>query len=155
MNLKRTNLNPSNMKDEIKKKIEKEALKYAESKSSSSVFYESHVKDFIKGAEFMHSLAQSVNSELLEALKKCSSYLPYDKGLREEVKELILSASQNQQNEKESDVFDLDEVIDSILDSRESIDVSPDREPHYHREDVIGMMKELFKQSKTNPPKEK
>jgi hypothetical protein len=134
------------MKDEIKKKIEKEALKYAESKSSSSVFYESHVKDFIKGAEFMHSLAQSVNSELLEALKKCSSYLPYDKGLREEVKELILSASQNQQNEKESDAVEFADWLISTKWVKVINGIG-----YYTSKELY----ELFKQSKTNPPKEK
>jgi hypothetical protein len=102
------------MKDEIKKKIEEEALKYAESKSSSSVFYESHVKDFIKGAEFMHSLAQSANSELIHALKEIKEGVSeYQKDNKTDILDWVikfadralLSASKNQQNEKHCHIY--------------------------------------------------
>jgi hypothetical protein len=84
--------------------------------------------------------------ELLEALKKCSSYLPYDKGLREEVKELILSASQNQQNEKESDAVEFADWLISTKWVKVINGIG-----YYTSKELY----ELFKQSKTNPPKEK
>jgi hypothetical protein len=126
------------MKDEIKKKIEDTADNAYPSELETNEYYA-----FQEGAEYGYSLAQQSCV--------CSSIT---KGWDNKEDERWNNVGE-EQNEKESDVFDLDEVIDSILDSRESIDVSPDREPHYHREDVIAMMKELFLQSKTNPPKNK
>lgn len=49
------------MEDKILKQIEDEALKYAESKSSSSVFFETHVKDFTEGAKYGYNIKKSVD----------------------------------------------------------------------------------------------
>ena len=117
------------MKNEIKQQIEKEALIFRKSEYADSIADDLvDLLSFKKGAEYGYSLArQSVNIELLEALKKCFSVTnDYTKRMweeggaseqdsdkmtkqsyfYEEINQVILSASQNQQNEKESDAVE-------------------------------------------------
>jgi hypothetical protein len=109
---KQTELKPSNMKEEIKKKIEEEAVQFSKSNYADSLPDELIDKlSFIKGAEYGYSLAQqSVNSELAnEVLKvwnedgdngeiQMKTPIAWYRVIRKA--EDLLSASQNQQNEK-------------------------------------------------------
>jgi len=155
------------MEKEIKKKIEDEAYQYDNSTPSDSCNEE---LAFIKGAEYGYSLAQqNVNSELLRQVQRLTTWIRME-GNDDDVEmileaeevmsraESLLSASQNQQNEKESDAVNPIELLEWL--SRQESDISiiyggtPELKKDYRfagedNDYSIDEVIELFKESKT------
>jgi hypothetical protein len=110
------------MKEEIKKKIEEEAVQFSKSNYADSLPDELIDKlSFIKGAEYGYSLAQqSVNSELIQkanvvkdTILEVIAFTGTDLLNRAllEIDEVIQSASQNQQNEKTAPSLVVEEAM--------------------------------------------
>jgi hypothetical protein len=169
------------MKEEIKKKIEEEAIKrFSEQIVIECAMTGARLKidniqqdSFKEGAEFIHSLAQqSVNSELLEALKHIESLCDNQNETHEAIWRIAHAAiqSQNKQNEKDSDTISLSEwesqakTTYEILKQTETVSdaiefnrftLSVEGRDLMNEGKSMEMIYEIFKQSKTNPPKEK